>query len=708
MRRFESLQADVPLESFDAEVHGEEPIIQLEESAGRITISYSFPGFYISDDERQVDGRLAPFRQINIASAGFLAESGKPLLPSFGRYVQIPLNCDYEIKFDKGQAVEFENVLVLPAQERLLDSPGAQHNLEYDRELYAMDAVYPERMVRVSGPAIIDDYAALLVHVVPFEYYPAERRLLGYGRVTITIEIIPRELPGHASSAAPDSDREAYGNFFVNPGRGIEERLDMAPTAEQGLYYPPRRPEFLILYHASLEQAAHTLLRWKRMRGLRCEAVAIDQVGTDTAALKTYLRHRRQADSRLRYVLLLGDVELIPTEIVTGGPWGDNATDYYYATPRDPERAEDLVMPWLAIGRLPVSAPVEALNVVHKIVDYERHPPRRADYYRRMVFAAYFQDDDRDGRADRGYLQAIETIGQQMVSMGFEVERIYVGTEGAPRPMFFIDNTPVPQEAVDAMMSSAEATARLIGAVDEGRLIAAHRDHGTQSGWQIPPFTQNHLVCITGKAPTMFYSINCLTGQFDLQAPARSFAETLLHMEGGAPSLIAATRVSHTWLNNDLIKALFDAMWGGVLPAFPGGTASYPVRHNRLGDILNYGKAYLPVALSGSNAYVRDHFEIYHVIGDPTLEVWRHAPRRVSLRTWVDRRYLYIILRHIPSDAVITVWSRGELLKRMEPASPYVRLALPWEALRDRLSLCFWAPGYRFREIRPKLREEAE
>jgi hypothetical protein len=29
---------------------------------------------------------------------------------------------------------------------------------------------------------------------------------------------------------------------------------------------------------------------------------------------------------------------------------------------------------------------------------------------------------------------------------------------------------------------------------------------------------------------------------------------------GTAPSLIAATRLSHTWLNNDLIKALYDAM----------------------------------------------------------------------------------------------------------------------------------------------------
>jgi hypothetical protein len=179
-------------------------------------------------------------------------------------------------------------------------------------------------------------------------------------------------------------------------------------------------------------------------------------------------------------------------------------------------------------------------------------------------------------------------------------------------------------------------------------------------------------------------------------------------MSGAAPSLVAATRVSHTWLNDDLMKGLFDAMWGGVLSTFPGASTSYPLRHNRLGDVLNYGKAYLPVAMNGSAEYIKDHFEIYHIVGDPTLEIWRDKPRRATIRAWIDRQHLHIRLYRVIKDNVITIWHGGKLLKRLEPSSTYMKVALPWDAARRDLSVCFWAPGYRFRLIQPErvLRED--
>ena len=160
----------------------------------------------------------------------------------------------------------------------------------------------------------------------------------------------------------------------------------------------------------------------------------------------------------------------------------------------------------------------------------------------------------------------------------------------------------------------------LIDAVSEGQLFVGHRDHGDPGGWSHPPFTVNDLDKVTGKTTSIFYSINCLTGQFDVN-PIESFAEKNLRMEGTAPSLIAASRVSSSSLNNDLEKALFDATFGGLIPTFPSGTASYPITFNRLGDMLNYSKSYLPISASGSLQYIKDHFEIYHVIGDPTIEI---------------------------------------------------------------------------------------
>ncbi len=706
MREFKSLKPDVLPEAFDAVIHGEDPIVEVEEKEGRIVVSYTFPGFYLSDDSRDVEGEEVSFTQINIAATGFLAESGKPLLPSFGRYVQIPFDCDYKVTVEKGEPVQFDDVLVLPAQEHLADSPDQEHVFEYDRDLYAEDVLYPEEIVQVGGPSIIDDYAALLIHVVPFQYNPAKRKLMGYGNVTVTIDVRPKEAPSDQPAGDPDLNREAYGNFFLNPGRGVAERLGIRPPGRPAPFYRLVGPEFLIIYHETFQGAAEKLARWKKRRGLRTRTVSIGRVGNSVEQIKTYIRNRRRGFFRLRYVLLFGDVGMIKSEPVTGGPWGGNVTDYYYSTPSDPSGPTDLVMPWLSIGRIPVRTAAEGMAVVDQIISYERSPPTDPDYYERMAFAAYFQDTDwtspvPDGRANRAYMKTMEGIREHMVTLGFDVERIYVSETSDVQ--FYIDGTPVPPDVVASIVDSTTATNRIINATTNGQLVAGHRDHGLPEGWDEPPFDKGHLDSVTGKMPTMFYSINCLTGQFDLGTPTESFAEKILRMEGAAPSLVAATRVSHTWLNDDLMKGLFDAMWGGVLPTFPGATASYPVRHNRLGDVLNYGKAYLRIAMSGSGEYIKDHFEIYHVVGDPTLEMWRARPRRATIRAWVKGRFLHIQLYRALKDSVLTIWYGEKMLRRLEPSSTYMKMALPWGLAGPRLSVCFWAPGYRFREVKPKM-----
>jgi hypothetical protein len=723
MREFVSLRPEALPMGFDAEIHGEEPIVDVEESEARIVVRYTFPGFYVSEDSRQVEGEEMAFTQIDIAATGFLAESGKPLLPSFGRYVQIPFNCDYTVSVDKGEAVTFDDVLLAPAQELLTDSPDQDIPFEYDRELYAADVLYPEQIVRVSGPHVIDDYNALLLHVVPMQYNPAKKELLGYSDITITIDLTPRDEVEAAEEhppVGPELDREAFGNLFLNPRRGVGGRLEIGGVGMAQADRFPRGPEFLIIYHETFKGAAEALAKWKKMRGLRTETVSIDSIGNSVNQIKAYIRGRRAGWSRLRYVLLLGDVDMIASYDTSTEPWGPtpwphfygmNITDYYYSTPKDPTAKDDYIMPWLSIGRIPVRTAAEGMQVVRKIIAYERHPPRDPDYYQRMTFAAYFQDTGGgspipDGKANRAYMKTMEKIRQQMLAYGFDVERVYVSETNDVQ--FYKDGTPVPPDVQAAVVDSATATARLVDATTKGQLAVGHRDHGTEDGWHEPPFGKTHLGSVTGKMPSLFFSVNCLTGKFDMAAPTESFAEEILSMSGAAPSLVAATRVSHTWLNDDLMKGLFDAMWGGVLSTFPGATASYPVRHSRLGDILNYAKAYLPVALSGSAEYIKDHFEIYHIVGDPTLEVWRDKPRMATIDAWVDGQYLHIKLYRVIKDNVITVWYDGNQLRRFEPSSSYMKIALPWHVVQKDLAVCFWAPGYRFRLIRPRrvLRED--
>jgi hypothetical protein len=161
------------------------------------------------------------------------------------------------------------------------------------------------------------------------------------------------------------------------------------------------------------------------------------------------------------------------------------------------------------------------------------------------------------------------------------------------------------------------------------------------------------------------------------------------------------------------MKALFDGMWGGVLETFPdSSTASYPIKNNRLGDLLNYGKSYLPIGMAGGTTSIQDHFEIYHVIGDPTLELWRHEPTHVRLKATLRRGHfsrpvrLIIRLSSCPRGSVITIWHKNRLIKRIEPRSTLMSLPIN-KLLRppriDPLFVCFKAPGCRFRKVRVRL-----
>jgi hypothetical protein len=721
MREFKSLNPkDLP-DGFDAEFHGEEPIVDIEEGKGQITVTYRFPGFYVSRDEMDVEDEVLSFDQLNIAATGFLAESGKPLLPSFGRYVQIPFGCDYTFTVKKGKPVQFDDVLVKPAQEMLRDGPEESAKVEFDKEFYAKDALYPEEIVTITGPFNIDDYQALLVHVCPFQYNPSKRELVGYGDVTVVIKVeVKEEEVSDYPFVDPEINKEGFGNLFLNPRRVIAERVTTFP--KKVVVHPiGRGPEFLIIYHGKFKKATDELAKWKNTRGLITETVSINDIGNDVNKIKTYIRNKRKAFfSRLRYVLLFGDVDMIASEQVPDipgyeSPWGTNISDYYYSTPNDPTKTTPLVFPWLSIGRIPVRKDVEGMDVVNQVIGYEKNPPTDPDYYDRMAFAAYFQDGDNgdgDGKADRGYMQTMEYIRNRLLPLGFDIERIYV--TNSPGPQFYHDGTPVPPAVVASIVSYGTATDMLINATSEGYLAIGHRDHGLDFGlgWHLPPFQMNHLDQVEGNVPSIFYSVNCQTGRFDLIAPTECFAEKILRMDGAAPSLIAPTRDSATWLNNSLIKALFDAMWSGVLPTLPGGTASYPVKYNRLGDILNYAKSYLPVAHTGITL-IKDHFEIYHVIGDPTLELWKRMPLTVKLVAYLDRKWrsLEISMSSCPKGAVLTVWFGNSLLKKIKPTStrmkisltdivPFERPALPH--LRPRVYVCFAAPGYRF--VRTKAR----
>lgn len=721
---------------------GIEPIVGIKEKKGGngFILDYTFPGFwfyYEDKNEFNIDDQRICFTQIKIPKAGFINEIDKPLLPSFGRYLRIPESYTF------GPVTNIEtnrtNLDVLKKEtEGAIRIKRSEYELsdEWNRACYDKDyeedyfydffietESYPkdEDIVKVTGPYIIDGCNSIIIHVRPFQYKnPKLADIVFYDSIKFDIVLKPDD-KADSRQENPDCHEVASKNLFLNPG------------AETRMRFVPPKPEIdetelLIIYNnSSFLKPIQKLRQWKEKKGLKTEIVSIedinDQEKTDDTIrnIKKYIRFRRGAYlSKLRYVILFGDVDDIPPED------GVNS-DYYYSAPRDPDGLEP-VLPWLACGRIPVkeikdkkNGYSEADSVVDQIINYEKNPPQNESYYKEMTFCAYLEDSayywqKRRGKTDNkdssNYVKTMEDIRDHLVNNhGITIDRIYEEEEGAEIEKF-CNGSDIPTHVKKQIVDGPTAKKKVIEAVLGGQLIIGHRGHGSASKWRFPEFNPKGLlkkIPRKGKdpqinvKPSIFFSVNCLTGRYNRKSDC--LGELLLKSDGAAPSLIAPSRSSNTWLNNSMMKALFDSLWPGILKSFhdQGGRA---LKHSRLGDILNYGKTYLLIAQSNSGAKTKRHFEIYHVLGDPSLELWKDIPKPVNIRAHIKENNLVVELlgNDCPEESVVTICSENptdfKVHKRMRLEGN--RMELPLHAIfpdsfpENGFSVCFHAPGYLF------------
>ncbi|MCG6879994.1 MAG: C25 family cysteine peptidase [Deltaproteobacteria bacterium] len=680
--------------------------VDYENNRERIVITYNFPGYAVSDVKRKENNKWQSFKEIGMSGAGSYSIDADPLLPCFGRFVQIPSGYSaVKVQYRRFNPVPDKRCTIPWAGKIVWDEDAVR----FVKKVHEVDKFFPKKVIEHSGPYYMDGQKVLLVHVRPLQYNPRKRLLRTYGKIKVYIRLSRME-----DSAREERDKSwelalthsfnhlgGFSNFILNPCQEFFQEIthNRNPMAR----IPDERgtTEFLIIHGKDLKRPAEILKIWKEKRGIGTKIVPIKAVGNDREKIKKYIRHERLIRSpHLRYVLLLGGV----AEITVSQEAGKHAeiTDHYFYTHRDPDNSECL-MPWVSGGRIPVENEEEGLSVVNQIIRYEKEPSSDPEYYKRITLACCFEaskDQEggyRDGRARTDSLKTMEDIRKHMLSEGFEVNSVYFSKVKMNNPLLYRDGTPVPRETMNQIITDQNTAAKLlIGYVNEGQLIVCHRGHGWWDGWREPRFKTKELKSISGDQQCILFSINCLTGSFH-ETSKDIFSQKMLALNGGAPTLIAANFITSTWHNDNLARALFDAVWPGIIPVFPKKNKRYALKNCRMGDLLNYAKAFL-LLQHGANAETKEQLELYHVIGDPTLEIWGAEPSLQSLGVSMVENTLHITMDTCPRSAILTVWQGDELLKRIKPLNSRVRVALRDLGGEPPYTICLSAPGCRFTE----------
>ena len=584
----------------------------------------------------EIDAGGTLYQRVGLAHTGTTQEIGKPELPVIGRFVAIPPGASVDVEVIPSKAAGYPDYLVYPAQMPPSDhDPIEDPPFVIDEAGYASDTLYPAEQATAGPPQTMRDLTVVHLNIYPLQYNPARRELYLTHEMRIRLSFSggAESLLQDGGARADDAFDDLCEEFVVNCAA-----VGPLPAARAG------RPdtmgaEYLIVTAPEYISAAETLGAWKNERGIRTVVRTTNDTGATASSIKAFIGMAYDTwNPKPVYVLLFGDVESIPVHYVTEHlEAGVNypaehkiGTDLYYVTMGG---SSDL-LPDLHLGRISADSLTEATHIVDRIIAYETNPPADGAFYDHVMLAGYFQDESpRDGTEDRLFIRTCEDIRDYLVTQGYAVQRIYY-SQSSVTPTHYYDDTALPADLLKPGFAWDGGSTNIIDAINSGAFLVAHRDHGSPSGWAQPTFYTSQVNSLANGTETpVVFSINCESGFFDTETDGYSYgadpclAEKLLRYGSGstdgAAGVIAASRISYSWHNDDLVKGFVDGIWPGFLPY--SGTASH-----RIGNAFTHGKYYYLNKYS-SGTLVTITMEIFHYLGDPTMVMWTSDPSALTV-----------------------------------------------------------------------------
>lgn len=602
--------------------------------------------------------------------SGDSSSYGKPAIPVINRLLAIPKDSlTPTIRLTELMSTAtISDILIYPSQPSPVDQTDPEEEdtdfsdrpFQIDEVAYRQETAFPEALVSVRRLGSWRDMDLVLISMATAQYYPAKRQLVPIKSFKLNVEFVggkgyflPRPGPSTPFEGAFDKLQQPVMNELTLPNfPGPAASLDLASCVGY---------EFIIITAPGLRDAADALAGWKWQKGISTKVVETgagdDKAGTTATEIRSYLRNEyKRCQIRPSYAMFLGDTRssnVVPTWYPTRYKWNKDKNKYIpYTIPSDlpysimnPPSENVGSLPELALGRIPVRTLADANVVVNKIINYEKSPPKMPSFYKNVTMASYFQccrPSQTDGSTSRGYIYTAELV-QNYITQSKTFNRIYntdtnfhddpdnayYNPDRDATPRFYYNLQSLPN-ALQPPFSWNGSRTEISSAINSGSFLVQHRGHGSRASWASPNYTTSDVNALSnGSLLPVVFSINCTSGNFD--ATGDSMADAFLkNPNGGAVGVIGDTSVSPTWANNALTRGLYDAIWPDFLPDY-GQNKSI----RRLGDILNYAKIYMfndsfNPQPSLDKPFSTDHawknIDIYHVIGDPTMQIWREDP----------------------------------------------------------------------------------
>jgi len=579
------------------------------------------------------------FQRLHIPNGGHTAEYGKAELPTLSFYVAVPQEAEAVLSYEISDYSIFPQTYdIYPSQPPKPDSGGyIDPPFTINESFYSKDEYYPYSVVKVSPIMVMHGCRLVMVSVFPFAYNPVIKELKLYNDISINVDFV-----GGTGEFISERYRSIYFQPIFDAFLINANCIERAPlhNPKSGILNRGDRADLLIVVYDDFYEEILPLAEWRHLTGIETKVVKWSEIGTTAADLRDYVNYAYYNwELPPSFLLIVGDADHVPVNYLYTHPYHytPTGTDHWYVAFEG-----DDYLPELHTGRISVEDEDELTTVVNKILDYSKTPYMDENWFDDVLLAAYEE-------YGRFFVWTSNTIYDYLNPLGYNCNRQYQG--GSP----------------------PGSTQGVIDAIDNGVIIANHRDHGcsandpyySYTGWSYPQFTTDNIIndIANGEKYPIMFSLNCESGWFDGETDSNSgnwesIGEVGIRVaDRGFVSVIASTRVSYSGYNDELCRGFYDGMFPDFDPNYPNGgsTNPYDTAVFKMSQVMNYGKFWMydkyilpggcsPYPWTPTPTASRTEFEMFHVHGDPTMEVWTWYPEDLEVEYAVFPDVLQVLV----------------------------------------------------------------
>lgn len=606
---------------------GGDGLVVSSSSDTHVDMSFRLSTLRIEDVE--VDGTA--MQQVSIPGVLLPSDAGAPNLPGLGRFIAVPQGATAKLEILTLESQVLEGLEIVPAPELPFETDDSPLAYEKDQAIYSRDALYPDQPIRLSDPMRLRGVDAVILGVTPFQYNPVTRELVVYTDVEVRVSF-----EGGTGHFGDDRLRSRYWDpilqqNLVNYSSLPEIDSASAPSRDNEYEYVIVVPD-----DPTYAAWADSLKAWRTLQGIDTGVVTLTETGATYNEIEAWVDNAYNTwATPPAAILLLADYAANgQTSGITCPSY-----DYYYYTCVTDNRYADVDgdhLPDIVFARM-TATPSNIETLVRKAIDYERNPPTNPDFYLHPVVACGWQ-------TERWFTLCTEVVyGFLANTFGKQPVREYAIYDGTPGTIWSSNSNtdmivdyfgpdglgyiPLTPEHLTDWGGDAN---RLNSDLNRGAFILQHRDHGDVSGWGEPYYVTSHLSGLTNEDPTFVFSINCLTGKYNVSG--QCFTEAFHRMNHGALGLIAASETSMSFVNDTFVFGIYDLLWPEFDPGYPSRGRDTGSSDLRPAFANASGKYYLQASNWPVNPDDKElTYYLFHMHGDAFTTLYSEVPEYLTV-----------------------------------------------------------------------------